>query len=1184
MDKGARRTEMCRARVDTGAHAADDSRVTCRTRDQMHFTRLRLNGFKSFVDPTDLVIREGLTGVVGPNGCGKSNLLEALRWVMGESRPTAMRGGGMEDVIFAGTSTRPAKNFAEVALSVDTRNSSVPPAFEAGEAIEIVRRITRDAGSAYKAQGRDVRARDVQMLFADASTGAHSPALVRQGQISELIHAKPKNRRRILEDAAGIAGLYQRRHEAELKLKGAEQNLARLDDTVEALAQQLAQLARQAKQAAIYREVAERLREAEGVLLFRRWSEAADGATAASAALRDRGAATSEAERKAARAVAARQAVEARLPDLREEDSIASALVQRLEVEAAGLSDRARQAEQLIERLAGRLRQLDRDGEREAALNADADDSIARLEAELAEIRAAEEAQDGRLEAARDAAREADAVLSEREGALAEATEGVARLAAQHQSADRAVAEAEKARARAATAAREAETAVERSEGALAEATDRVARAGEDRAAAVRAARTAEADLTAAEEARGAAQAEEAEARAAMSEAAGGLGALTAEHRALAGLLSRDEEVGETLMDRVRVADGFEAALGASLADELRAPVGGDGTGWAELPAQDELPAPLPGDAEPLSEHVTAPAFLSRRLVRVGVVDPEAGDALQPRLRPGQRLVSRAGHLWRWDGYRGVPADAPSEAALRLEQRNRAEALERRIAEAEAHAEEAASRHREAETRLTELSAADRAAREARRAADRAVSEIDRAMSRAEADRDLAAGRRETARDAVGRHDEEAAGAERRLGEARTARDALDDVEAARARAEDVKTNVEAARITAMTRRATLDEVTREGEARARRAATVERDLSSWRDRLGTAGGRLTEIRARGERTEQELVAARHAPERIAAERRRCEAALAQARARAEAARPSLAQAEEDLREAADAERRTERAAGEAREARAAAEAQEAAARTAVAEADARIREALEIPPATLRERLGEAARDMPHAERIEAEIARLRHKRESLGAVNLRAEEDAREVEEEHGGLIREKADLEAAIAELRRGIAGLNREGRERLLTAFEEVNASFGRLFATLFGGGEARLELIESDDPLDAGLEILCQPPGKKLSVLSLLSGGEQTLTAMALIFAVFLANPAPICVLDEVDAPLDDANVTRFCDLLDEMTRQTETRFLIITHHAVTMARMDRLFGVTMGEQGVSQLVSVDLRHAEAMVA
>ena len=249
-----------------------------------------------------------------------------------------------------------------------------------------------------------------------------------------------------------------------------------------------------------------------------------------------------------------------------------------------------------------------------------------------------------------------------------------------------------------------------------------------------------------------------------------------------------------------------------------------------------------------------------------------------------------------------------------------------------------------------------------------------------------------------------------------------------------------------------------------------------------------------------------------------------------------------------------------------------------------RISEDMESTPDALLESLDADPEKMPSAEQIEHDVNRLKRQRDALGAVNLRAEEDAKEVQEEHDHLVQEKTDLEEAIKKLRSGIASLNKEGRERLLTAFEQVNTSFSNLFTHLFGGGEAKLVLVESDDPLDAGLEIMCQPPGKKLSTLSLLSGGEQTLTAIALIFAVFLANPAPICVLDEVDAPLDDANVTRFCDLLDEMTRRTDTRFLTITHHAVTMARMDRLFGVTMAEQGVSQLVSVDLKNAEAMVA
>ncbi|MEC8196452.1 MAG: AAA family ATPase, partial [Pseudomonadota bacterium] len=293
----------------------------------MRFSKLRLTGFKSFVDPTDLIIADGLTGVVGPNGCGKSNLLEALRWVMGENRPKAMRGGGMEDVIFAGASTRPARNFAEVSLQIDNSERLAPAGFNDDDALEIVRRITRDVGSAYKVNAKDVRARDVQMLFADASTGAHSPALVRQGQIAELINAKPKARRRILEEAAGISGLYQRRHEAELKLKGAETNLARVDDVIEQLASQLAQLSRQARQAARYRAIGDELRQAEGMLLYRRWREADDARAAADEELKTRTTQAAQAEVLARAAAKTRQERDEVLPGKREEEAIASAVL-----------------------------------------------------------------------------------------------------------------------------------------------------------------------------------------------------------------------------------------------------------------------------------------------------------------------------------------------------------------------------------------------------------------------------------------------------------------------------------------------------------------------------------------------------------------------------------------------------------------------------------------------------------------------------------------------------------------------------------------------------------------------------------------------------------------------------------------------------------------------------------------
>jgi len=569
---------------------------------------------------------------------------------------------------------------------------------------------------------------------------------------------------------------------------------------------------------------------------------------------------------------------------------------------------------------------------------------------------------------------------------------------------------------------------------------------------------------------------------------------------------------------------------------------------------------------------------------QVGLVARSEGPRLQADLKPGQRLVSVEGDLWRWDGLRASAEDAPSAAALRLQQLNRLQELKQDIEEATARADGAARAHDLLKARLAEATAADAAARDARRAADQAVTEASRALSRAEAERDISGGRLESLRLAVSRHDEAASEARQALRDAERAVADLDDLDAARAEAEDVKTTVEAARLTMIARRSAHDELRRDGEARERRRKDLTRELETWRNRLETAGERIAELEERREAARRELSIASAQPDEIAAKRVKVEDAKADAEARNRTASDRLSEAETAQRDAVAAERDAERRASDAREARARVEARAEAAREAVEAAVERIGEELETTPQELLSKLGSDPERMPSSDAIEADVHRLKRQRDALGAVNLRAEEDARDVQTEHDTLVAEKADLEDAIRALRTGIANLNREGRERLLTAFEQVNSNFSMLFTHLFGGGEAKLVMVESDDPLEAGLEIMCQPPGKKLSTLSLLSGGEQTLTALALIFAVFLANPAPICVLDEVDAPLDDANVTRFCDMLDEMARRTETRFLIITHHAVTMARMDRLFGVTMVEQGVSQLVSVDLRKAEQLVA
>ena len=1149
----------------------------------MQFTRLRLNGFKSFVDPTDLAISKGLTGVVGPNGCGKSNLLEALRWIMGENRPTQMRGEGMDDVIFGGTQGRPVRNWATVELVIDNSERLAPAAFNAQDKLEISRRITREIGSSYRINGREVRARDVQMLFADASTGAHSPALVRQGQIAELISAKPKARRRVLEEAAGISGLYQRRHEAELKLKGTETNLTRVEDLIDQLDQRLGALERQARQARRYREIAGELRRVEAVLLYLRWRSAEDERGAAEARLTEATTAAARAEVQVREAARARAAAENTLRPRREEETVAGAVLQRLSIEREQLGERETRARAEIEALTARRRQLAIDIEREHTLARDAGTTLERLAEEAGVLEAAQDGHEAAEAAALDGAHRAGETLSEQETRLDRLTEEAARLAARAAAAERRLTEARGSLARLSEDIAGAQAALARQSEEIAAAETARGRLDAAAEAARREAEGAEAHLREAETARSAAQGAEAEAGAALADAEGKLSAVSAEVRGLERLLARDGDDQPGLIDATSVAPGYEAALGAALGEDLNADEAeADASGWVTLEGYDPA-APLPGGAEPLGTVATGPALLARRLSQTGLVAAADGDRLQAALGPGQRIVSREGDLWRWDGLRVRAGDMSSGAALRLRQRNRLAELRAALGEVEAARDAAARDHRAMRAELERASAAEAAARAARRAADEEVAETARALSRAESALQLARGRLETQREALAARQAEIEGAEAALAESEAAVAELDDLGAARGAVEHQRGEVDLARTAMLAARAEADEIRRAGSARGRRLAEIARETAVWRDREANAGGRIEDLTRRAADAAGKLDAAEDLPARLAAERDKLAQGIAEAETRRREAADALAEAETAARQAETAEREAERQASARREERARLEAVLDGLAARAADSAQEIAAELETTPGELLRRIDILPEDLPGLDAAETDAARLRRQRDALGAVNLRAEQDAEEVRAERDAILAEKADLDQAIAKLRTGIAELNREGRGRLVAAFDTVNERFAKLFRHLFGGGEARLVMVESDDPLEAGLEILCQPPGKKLSVLSLLSGGEQTLTALSLIFAVFLANPAPVCVLDEVDAPLDDSNVMRFCDLLDEMRRVTQTRFLIITHHAITMSRVDRLFGVTMAEHGVSQLVSVDLDRAAALV-
>ncbi len=1145
----------------------------------MKLTRLRLHGFKSFVEPTDFMIEPGLTGVVGPNGCGKSNLVEALRWAMGETSHKSLRAADMDAVIFAGSGNRPARNHAEVTMTINNADRSAPAAMNDSELLEISRRIEREAGSVYRINGRDVRARDVQILFADAATGARSPALVHQGKIGEIIQAKPEQRRRVLEDAAGVAGLHARRHEAELRLKAAETNLTRVEDVIGQLAGQVDGLKKQARQAIRFREVAAKVRKAEATLFHLRWLEA--NADVVEAGHTHDLNVREMAERTREQAEAARiQAIRAsELPALREGEARAAAGLQRL-TNARELLDREEaRAKERVSELDRRLQQFAADIAREQQQAADAEIALQRLDTEDSEIKEEIKSRVEKRSGVDERVSEAEATLAAAEQMFGELTTALADLTAKRTQLEAGV---RSHRDRLAKLDQDIANVVSE-EQKLAAETGNLG----DIDALAGALETAQESLAASE---AAAQASETghvaarqkleASRAPLTEADKRVQRLETEARTISKLVNGEtKNLWPPIIDGVTVAKGFEKALGAVLGDDLDAPVDPSAPmRWTNAGAAFDDPA-LPAGVEALASHVEAPPELTRRLAQIGVVTKERGAELVSQLKTGQRLVSLEGDVWRWDGFVAA-AHAPTGAARRLAERARLIDIEHELEQARTDAVAKRQALEDAETELKMASSAESAAREAWRAAQR---EADAARERhAATEREI---NRHSARKSAltEAHTRLNADLTEAYGAHQTATAALEELPPTHdteTRLAAVRTDIEGHRRFAAQVRAEAQALAREAELADRRVQAIVAERTEWQNRKQSAASQVATVEARITEVTAERAELDNAPAVFAEKRRALINEIESAESARRVAADALAAAESVMAETDREAKVSLEALSSAREACARAEERMEGTKRRLSDIEREIHDMLEVEPhavATLAEL--EPGAELPVLSEIEENLEKLRRDRDRLGAVNLRAEEELREVEAQHTGLTTERDDLVEAIKRLRQGIQSLNKEARERLLTSFETVNAHFKRLFTELFGGGEAALHLIESDDPLEAGLEIIAKPPGKKPQTLSLLSGGEQALTALALIFAVFLTNPSPICVLDEVDAPLDDHNVERFCNLLNEMTSSTETRFIIITHNPITMARMNRLYGVTMAERGVSQLVSVGLDDA-----
>ena len=1148
----------------------------------MQFKTLRLVGFKSFVEPTELQIENGLTGVVGPNGCGKSNLVEALRWVMGENSAKKMRGGAMDDVIFAGTAARPSRNQAEVSIFLENSEGKAPAPFTGETELNISRGIRREAGSTYRVNSREVRARDVQLLFADLSTGAHSTAIVSQGRVGTIINAKPTDRRSLLEEAAGITGLHSRRHEAELRLRGAEGNLERLDDVTAQLEAQLQSLKRQARQATRYRNISGHIRRAEATSLYLQHRQAAGALALADGEFRAATGRVADLTALSSAADRTREEAAAGLPERRQREAEASAAAHRLVVARESLdAEEARTAEMLAQ-VEARLIQVRADLEREFGQRQEAQEAGARLDTEQSQLTAAGAGHGEAEAAALSRVEQAETELNALQATLDAATERLTALALQRADLDQRIAglanripvlrqrqekvDAEKSRlqakAESLTAPTEAEAALDKVRQAAAAATEAAELAERHR-------------LTS--------QGAEAEAREHLRLAHDATAKLEAETKALAAMVeSHDDDLWPPLIDAVHVTSGYEAALGAALGDDLTLPEDDAAPAhWSAYPPYDECPA-LPGGVPALAEFVTGPAVLERRLRQIGLVDEVAAPALARQLAQGQRLVSASGGLWRWDGVTVKPG-AATAAAIRLEQRNRLAEARKELRRDQALLGQAQDTFAKIQAALAQASETERQARRASRTAE---SELNAARDRhATLIRHWTerASRLEALDDSTGQVAADMAEAEAALEEAEAARQGLADPAGLQSELAGQRQAVDEARSTLIGAKSQLEHIRQSEAERRQRLQSIAQDKARWQGRAVSADGQISQLQDRQANAEREAAGLAEKPADIAERRRALLSKLSTVEADQRAAADALQEAETALHNAEETAKLASAALQAAREDKVRLEGQVDLCRQRLADVVERTMETLQCRPEEASEAAGiDPDGDLPDLEKVDLKLERLRRERDNMGPVNLRADIEATEVREKVETLASEREDLEAAIARLRQGIASLNREGRERLLAAFKQVDQHFQTLFVRVFGGGRAHLALTESEDPLEAGLEIMASPPGKRLQVMSLLSGGEQALTALALLFAVFLTRPAPICILDEVDAPLDDANVDRLCNLLDEIRATSNTRFLVVTHNPITMARMDRLFGVTMAERGVSQLVSVDLGQAEAL--
>ena len=1136
----------------------------------MKFQSVRISGFKSFLEPTEIQMNMGLTGVVGPNGCGKSNIVEAIKWIMGENSARQMRGDGMDDVIFSGTNERPSRNFAEVSIKLDNSEKKAPAIFNHYDEIEITRKIEREKGSVYRVNGKQVRARDIQLIFADNGTGARSSGIVGQGRIAQIIDSNPEDRRVILEEAANIKGLHSRRHEAELKLKGASDNLDRLSDIEQTYKEQLIELEKQGRKAARYRSVGERIRKAEATLFFNLMNDAKKEANDLDIQLKNANENVSQGQIKVAEHIKSQLHLANKIPDLKKDEAEKAATLQTLNITKIKLDEEKSSAQNALQNIINQINLINNDIARESEIKEDAKKSLSTLLTEEKNLKEDSENFSTKITKATDLVKKLRSISDAADDKLSTITSEIYSIKSDKSDLEKRI--------------NNLKQKIEVTQNQLANFNieDDKNRFKLDKEKIINLKKLIQennqlndgykVELE---------KLEKLETRLIEEKntAVFEFNKVNLEFDSLSTLLGRDTLNSNTLEKTIGNINNLEEAIGSVLGETLLAPILSDDqstentTYWRD-DFKTISPASLPESVIPIVTKITKSSILDTALKGVGIVNnKEIAFKLQKKLTFGQALTTPSGGLWRWDGF-VQPQGVQNSYSERLQQiarlrllQNKLPSLEENQSLSEKRLDECFNNIKKYKDDLSNLQVKLSSLISESNQLELQNTKVESKLLSSEA---LIKELKNTERMSL----EELSELEKEFNNSVNLPSLL-------AEELKVRNNADQSRNELTDAMAAEQRIKSEESFQSRNLIQLGHQKENWKVREEEAKTRLISLEERLKTSQDEKNRLSTLPESFEKKEAELNIKIEEAISNRNIAADQLVKNETSLNDADKQVREAEKVVSTLREEMIKIEALLNLSKAKIQNIEERVFEKLKIKSTELNKFINTKEEDQPikSIEILEKTLQRLLNERETLGAVNLRAEDEMNEMLNKIEVMSKERVDLEEAIAKLRSGIFELNKEGRQRLKESFEEVNENFKQLFQKLFGGGNAELRLVGNEDPLQAGLEVLASPPGKKMQLLSLLSGGEQALTAISLIFSVFLCNPAPICILDEVDAPLDDTNVGRFCDLLNQIVDETNTYFMVITHHRLTMAKMDRLFGVTMEQKGISKLVSVDLEQA-----